>query len=68
MERSPHMTSHQFRDAGKRLIDWLADYYEQVERYPVLAQVTPGEIRASLPSEPPASGTERHSPLSRNGF
>ena len=58
MEKTFHMTSQQFRDAGKQLIDWLADYYEQVERYPVLAQVTPGEIRASLPSEPPASGTD----------
>jgi aromatic-L-amino-acid decarboxylase len=55
------MTSQQFRESGKQLIDWLADYYEQVERYPVLAQVAPGEIRTSLPAQPPQSGTEfRH--------
>ena len=58
MEKTFHMTSQQFRDAGKQLIDWLADYYEQVERYPVLAQVSPGDIRASLPGEPPQSGTD----------
>ena len=56
MERSPHMTSQQFRDTGKRLIDWIADYYDQVERYPVLAQVVPGQIRKSLPPDPPQSG------------
>src|ERR1700683_733531 len=50
------MTSQQFRDAGKRLIDWIADYYDQVERYPVLAQVVPGQIRSSLPPDPPQSG------------
>src|ERR1700735_5726213 len=55
------MTSQQFRESGKKLIDWLADYYEQVERYPVLAQVAPGEIRTTLPAQPPQSGTEfRH--------
>jgi aromatic-L-amino-acid/L-tryptophan decarboxylase len=56
VERSPHMTSQQFRDAGKRLIDWIADYYERIERYPVLAQVAPGQTRESLPPDPPQSG------------
>src|ERR1700734_856769 len=52
------MTSQEFRDAGKRLIDWLADYYNEVERFPVLAQVAPDQIRASLPQEPPQSQTD----------
>ena len=56
MERSLHMTSQQFRDAGKRLIDWIADYYDQVDSYPVLAQAVPGQIRKSLPPDPPQSG------------
>jgi aromatic-L-amino-acid/L-tryptophan decarboxylase len=60
LEKTFHMTSLQFRQTGKQLIDWLADYYEQVERYPVLAQVLPGEIRASLPAQPPQSGTDFH--------
>jgi len=58
VERSPHMSSQEFRDAGKRLINWLADYYDEVERYPVLAQVAPDQIRASLPQEPPQSQTD----------
>jgi aromatic-L-amino-acid decarboxylase len=50
------MNPDEFRASGKQLIDWLADYYHRVEEFPVLAQVKPGEIRASLPAEPPQSG------------
>jgi aromatic-L-amino-acid decarboxylase len=42
-----------FRRHGHELVDWIADYLAQVERYPVLAQVTPGEIAAALPARPP---------------
>jgi aromatic-L-amino-acid decarboxylase len=51
-----HLTSSEFRKSGKQLIDWLADYYEHVDTLPVLAQVKPGEIRASLAAEAPQSG------------
>jgi aromatic-L-amino-acid/L-tryptophan decarboxylase len=51
-----HMTSAEFRTAGKELIDWLADHYEQIEKRPVLAQVNFGEVRASLPPEVPTTG------------
>ncbi len=51
-----HMTPVQFREEGKKLIDWIADYYEQVEQYPVLSQVKPGEIKKQLPEMPPLSG------------
>ena len=56
LAESFHMKSHEFRESGKRLIDWLADYYARVDQLPVLAQVNPGEIRASLPAEPPQTG------------
>jgi aromatic-L-amino-acid decarboxylase len=51
-----HMTSEEFRRYGRAVIDWIADYYERVETLPVLSQVQPGEIRASLPAEPPLQG------------
>lgn len=54
--KDSHMNPDEFRASGKQLIDWLADYYQRVEQFPVLAQVKPGEIRASLPAEPPQSG------------
>jgi aromatic-L-amino-acid/L-tryptophan decarboxylase len=51
-----HLTPEQFREQGKKLIDWIADYYETIEQFPVLAQVNPGEIKASLPLNPPQTG------------
>lgn len=48
-----HMTPDEFRQHGKAMIDWIADYYEQVETYPVLSQVAPGAVRAALPAHPP---------------
>jgi len=53
---SYHMTPDEFRRYGRAVIDWIADYFEQVENYPVLSQVKPGEIRARLPEHPPQSG------------
>jgi aromatic-L-amino-acid decarboxylase len=45
-----------FRRAGHEIIDWIAAYLEDVERYPVLSQARPGEVRAKLPPSPPAEG------------
>ena len=51
-----HMTPDEFRRHGKELIDWIADYYEHIEQYPVLSQAAPGSIRAALPDAPPETG------------
>ena len=48
-----HMTPDEFRQRGTEMIEWIARYMEEVERYPVLAPVAPGEIRAKLPPSPP---------------
>jgi aromatic-L-amino-acid decarboxylase len=50
------MRPEEFRRHGRAMIDWIADYYERVESYPVLSQVEPGQIRASLPPAPPVKG------------
>jgi aromatic-L-amino-acid decarboxylase len=42
-----------FREEGRRLMDWVAGYLAGSERYPVLARVRPGEVKASLPASPP---------------
>jgi len=55
-EHSYHMTADQFRQYGKQVVDWIADYYERIESLPVLSQVSPGEIRQSLPDSPPTHG------------
>ena len=51
-----HMTPDEFRQFGRELIDWIADYYQNIEQFPVLSQVEPGDIRAKLPPSPPEKG------------
>lgn len=49
------MDHEEFRRRGHELIDWIADYRASAASRPVMAQSAPGEIRAKLPAEPPAS-------------
>jgi len=46
----------QFRSHAHNLVDWMADYLENVRDLPVKAQVEPGEIIGELPTEPPNEG------------
>ena len=47
------MDNRDFRDFGHDFVDWVADYLDGVEKYPVLSRAKPGEIKAGLPVEPP---------------
>ena len=47
------MKTDQFREEAHRLADWMADYFEQIEDYPVTPDVQPGEISAKLPLKAP---------------
>ena len=53
-----HLTGSRFREYGKQLVDWIADYYERVESLPVLSRVRPGEVRQFLPASPPTHGED----------
>jgi aromatic-L-amino-acid/L-tryptophan decarboxylase len=55
-EKSFHMTPDEFRRYGHAVVDWIADYQSRIESFPVLSQVKPGQIRASLPANPPERG------------
>jgi aromatic-L-amino-acid decarboxylase len=50
------MDPEEFRREAHRVVDWIADYFANPERYPVLSQVRPGEIRAALPAAAPEHG------------
>jgi aromatic-L-amino-acid decarboxylase len=45
--------STDLRRDGAAALEWAARYLERVGELPVLAQVSPGEIRARLPATPP---------------
>ena len=50
---SYHMTTEQFRQYGYSVVDWIARYYRDVEKFPVLSKVQPGDVRRALPDAPP---------------
>jgi aromatic-L-amino-acid/L-tryptophan decarboxylase len=48
------MDLDEFRRAGRRIVDWIADYRAHPECYPVLSRCRPGEVRAQLPRAAPS--------------
>jgi aromatic-L-amino-acid decarboxylase len=47
------ITNSEFRHHAHQFVDWMADFLEQIEEYPVKSQVKPGEIFSQLPTSPP---------------
>jgi aromatic-L-amino-acid/L-tryptophan decarboxylase len=50
------MDREDFRTYGHNLVDWMADFFESIESYPVKSQVKPKEIINKLPAGPPEAG------------
>ena len=50
------MDTQEFRRFGHELIDWIANYFDRIEEFPVLAAIEPGDLKAQLPSSPPQHG------------
>ena len=50
------MSPADFRRYGHQVVDWIADYLANPERYPVLSQNKPGQIKEALPSHAPERG------------
>lgn len=50
------MTPSDFRQHAYQLVDWIADYMEEVRQYPVRSQAQPGEIAAKISDTPPLDG------------
>jgi aromatic-L-amino-acid decarboxylase len=50
------MKAEDFRRFGHELIDWIADYFENIDQRPVMPAMEPGDLKAQLPSAPPLHG------------
>jgi aromatic-L-amino-acid/L-tryptophan decarboxylase len=48
------MTSDEFRKHAHSVVEWMAEYLENIEKYPVKSGVRPGEIFNKIFSTPPA--------------
>ena len=52
-DKRRNMDTQSFRKHAHELVDWMADYFESVEEYPVMSQVKPGDILKQIPSKAP---------------
>ncbi len=57
----PHfgdMPPEEFRRHGYAIVDWIADYFERIEEFPVLSQIEPDSLRNNLPRVAPEQGED----------
>jgi aromatic-L-amino-acid decarboxylase len=52
------MTNEEFRQNAHLLVDWMADYLGNLERYPVKPNLSPGEIKSQIPLQAPQTGED----------
>jgi aromatic-L-amino-acid decarboxylase len=52
----PDMNAQEFRAAAHQVVERIAAFLQEPERWRVLPAIAPGELRAALPSAPPAHG------------
>jgi aromatic-L-amino-acid/L-tryptophan decarboxylase len=50
----------EFRTSAHQFVDWIAEYFSNVEKYPVRSQVNYGDIKKTLPDEAPAEPEAMH--------
>ena len=50
------MDTKEFRKHGYQMVDWIANFMENIEEYPVHPDIQPGEIKAILPKNAPVTG------------
>eukprot|EP00249_Psilotum_nudum_P018946 c27032_g1_i2 orf=156-1640(+) len=47
------MDPEEFRDCGYKMVDFIADYYKNIDKFPVCSQVKPGYLKILLPDKAP---------------
>ncbi len=52
------MQGEDFRRFGYEIIDWIADYFANIEQFPVLSQIEPNWLKDNLPKSAPETGED----------
>jgi aromatic-L-amino-acid/L-tryptophan decarboxylase len=52
------MPADEFRRYGYQVVDQIADYFANIESYPVLSQIEPGSLKTALPASAPEIGED----------
>ena len=52
------MPTDEFRKYGYAVVDWIANYFEHIDEYPVLSQVEPNWLKDNLPASAPEKGED----------
>ncbi len=50
------MPAEEFRKYGHQMIDWIADYLKNIDSFPVLSSIKPGDVKKHIPAAPPEEG------------
>ena len=58
------MDLKEFNENGHKLIDWITEYLQTLESYPVKSPLQPGEVKKVLPLHPPERPEEWESQMS----
>ncbi|KAL5712095.1 hypothetical protein ACHQM5_014300 [Ranunculus cassubicifolius] len=60
------MDSEQLRENAHKMVDFIADYYRDIESFPVLSQVEPGYLSKLLPDSAPEQPEQLRNVLDGN--
>lgn len=52
------MPSEDFRKYGYEIVDWIADYFDRIEEFPVISRVQPDWLKSNLPLSAPENGED----------
>ena len=47
------MNTEEFRKNAHQLVDWMADFFDEVENLPVTPEMQPGDVYRKIPEAPP---------------
>ena len=52
------MSAEDFRRYGYEIVDWIANYFENIDEYPVLSQIRPNWLKENLEPAAPEQGED----------